>query len=54
MKMPQINFHQIFNNVWTWFINTFDISEHLIRDLVMGGIVAVVVIILLQGIGGER
>lgn len=44
----------IFSNIGHWFMETFNISEHMIRDLIIGGIVCVIVIVVLSAIGGDR
>ena len=43
-----------FTDIGHWFMETFNISEHMIRDLIIGGIVCVIVIALLSAFGGNQ
>lgn len=44
----------IFTDIAHWFMQTFNISEHMIRDLVIGGIACVIIIVVLSAIGGDQ
>lgn len=47
-NMLKLNTQNIFTQFGHWFMDTFNISEHMIRDLIIGGVVCVVMLALVN------
>lgn len=46
MHILKLSTQNIFTQFGHWFMDTFNISEHMIRDLIIGGVVCVVILAL--------
>jgi len=46
MHILKLNTQNIFTQFGHWLMDTFNISEHMIRDLIVGGVICVVILAL--------